>query len=39
MLGFVFLMVIKAVNVAYVNSFSNQWVFTVLENEVFMYNF
>jgi len=39
MLGFSFLMVIKAVNVAYGNSFSNQWAFTVLENEVFKYNF
>jgi len=30
---------IKAVNVACGNSFSNQWAFTVLETEVFKYNF
>ena len=29
----------KAVNVAYSNSFSNQWAFTTLETEVFKYHF
>ena len=28
-----------ALNVAYGNSFSNQWAFTMLETEVFKYNF
>ena len=30
---------IKAVNVACGNLFSNQWVVTILETEVFKYNF
>ena len=29
----------KGLNVAYGNSFRNQWSFTVLETEVFKYNF
>ena len=30
---------IKALNVTYGNSFSNQWAFTLLRSEVFKYNF
>ena len=42
---FLFIMVtwcscpLKAVSVAYGNLFSNQWSFTMLEAEVFKYNF
>ena len=30
---------VKALNVTHGNSFSNQWAFTMLETEVFKYNF
>jgi len=45
MFSYLFLMItwlhclMKALNVAYSNSFSNQWAFTMLETEVFKYSF